>query len=664
MLFKNFLAIMMTASELFYLRNENQKALMEALVNDSLITMTAMTASLGRLKISAIERAKTIVVKTKEPLKKRHESITNGLGIDYSTVADVGENAMTEAALATVKLLLQNGIKPSEIKTFIVATESGTGVSENMSIQVIRTVNLILSTLTQSGMKGLDEFKPQVKQHIQSACASAGSAISNFATNGLEGGKAIVVATDKAEYKFRTTPDSTGGFGSVAHLLEKSTENTRGIRYSRIIGSASKDIPDFLKPIIEDMDKESGLALVAKFALVFGEYSNQQYSNLRYKSIRDFAKNSGLNFDTIDILKLLVILPHLPYPEIYVKEMANYLRHLARENEEIRAKVLEQTNNKEIPTLGDYREVGRILDFLGDMGALYHGMVGIPKELKSRLAERQGGAINGEFIEQKLSMNKEYIINGALNEINTIVRDHVPSGNLLEAIKTVSENLDSLKAGSEMSLNMLESAFRPLYDDTTIKIEDKKVKLGLISRFEDIDKEYNAVLRGTELFAWMMKELDPEKAVKLNKKTGNLYTGSQSQCKMSHITESEDPAQKFMLDDFYGSGGEAIALFNMLKEAEELIERTRANLEEELRLQKAITAEDYEFIRTNSLKIENKDAPLTQDMVFRHVNANEKQLVKHLEFYINAYNTLMERQAVPLKQEVVQPTHAQKLRSI
>lgn len=623
-----------------FLRVEAEDKKMASLLDDSLVTITGMAVSLGGLKISALEKAKTIE-KTKEEINKRHLTITKGLEIDWTSVADIGETVVTEAALAAVKLILNYGDKPSEIKTFIVATESPTGSSENIAIQVKKGVNIILDKLRKRyGLTELDEFDPQVSLHVQSACTSQGSAIGSLATNGLEGGKAYVVSTDDAKYKLHDAADATGGFGSVAIRLEKTTPFTKGIRLSRMMGSANADIPDFIKVIFGDKLKESGLELVAKYPIVFGDYSNEAYAYLKYKSLKKFAKESGLSINNINIIKAANWLPHIPYPAIVGKDYVYFLRHVAKYDQELMKRIKKEMNNGKEPSLGGYKHIEEKLNFLIDMGALYFGIVGVPKELKARLAEREGDIKNGRIIDRKLNANKDYLITEMQKAIERIVRRDKPKGNLRSAINDTVNNLEVLKKSKRLKISDLEKAFLPLYEVKKDKKTGEMTPIGVIAKFEDADKHYNSKIRKTEAFKELKRELDTEAIVKLSKRIGNIYTGSQGLGVASYLINSIDPEKKYMIMSYYGSGGESYTLFGKPNNMSEIISKIRANVETELNSQKEILKPQYISIRTNSTKILNKNAPLTHDTTFRHINANKRALFKHLEPYVTAYQKM------------------------
>jgi len=615
------------------LRTDDEEKKMAGLVDDSLVSITGIAVSLGRLKISALEKAKTIE-EAENKVKGRYETITKGLGIDFSSVADVGETVVTEAALATVKLILQQGIRPSEVKTFIVATETPTGSSENMGIQVKKAVNIVLDKLRRQGLADLDEFNPSLRFHLQSACTSQGSAIAGFAVNGLEGGKAIVVSADNALYRLHTPADATGGFGSVAICLEKTEPQTKGIRLSRKIGSADADVPDFIKVIFGDTLKESGLELVAKYPVVFGDYSNEAYTKLRYKSLKDFAKESGLNINDVDVTKRVVWLPHIPYPAIVEKEVAYLVRHLSRHDDVLREKIKNEMNNAREAFLGGYTHIEDELDFLVDVGALYYGVIGVPKELKARLAEREGDVKNGELVDERLNANKDYLIGEMLATIERIARRDNPTNDLLDAINETVKNLEALRGSEKLSLENFEDAFKPLYEVKKDEKTGKPIVVGVIPKFEKADKDYNAVLRDTPTFKEIKKRLGIDAIIELSKVIGNIYTGSEGLGMVSYFIHSDDPESKYIIMSYYGSGGESYTIFGIPKEISEMIALLNANVEAELKSQRKINAEEYVSIRNNSTLILNDDAPLTHDTMFRHINANKARLLEHMEPYI------------------------------
>jgi len=602
-----------------YLRGENEEKKMAGLVEDSLVSITGMAVSLGRLKISALEKAKTIE-NTEKGIENRRKTITEGLGINWSSVADIGESVVTEAALATVKLILQQGIKPSEVKTFVVATESPTGSSENMGIQVKKAVNIVLDKLRRNGLADLDEFNPALRFHLQSACTSQGSAIAGFAVNGLEGGKAIVVSADNALYRLHTPADATGGFGSVAILLEKTKPQTKGIRLSRKIGSADADVPDFIKVIFGDMLKESGLELVAKYPVVFGDYSNEAYTKLRYKSLKDFAKESGLNINSVDITKRVVWLPHIPYPAIVEKEAAYLVRHLSRHDDALREKIKNEMNNAREAFLGGYTHIEDELDFLVDIGALYYGVIGVPKELKARLAEREGDVKNGRLVDERLN--------------ERITRQDNPKNDLLDAINETVKNLEALRGREKLSLENFEDAFKPLYEVKKDEKTGKPIAVGVIPKFEKADKDYNTVLRNTPTFKEIKKRLSIDAIIELSKEIGNIYTGSEGLGMASYFIHADDPESRYVIMSYYGSGGESYTIFGIPKEISEMIALLNANVDAELKSQEEIKEKKYISIRNNSTLILNSDAPLTHDTMFRHINANKPKLLEHMGPYI------------------------------
>jgi len=616
-----------------YLRGENEEKKMAGLVEDSLVSITGMAVSLGRLKISALEKAKTIE-NTEKGIENRRKTITEGLGINWSSVADIGESVVTEAALATVKLILQQGIRPSEVKTFVVATESPTGSSENMGIQVKKAVNIVLDKLRRNGLADLDEFNPALRFHLQSACTSQGSAIAGFAVNGLEGGKAIVVSADNALYRLHTPADATGGFGSVAILLEKTKPQTRGIRLSRKIGSADADVPDFIKVIFGDMLKESGLELVAKYPVVFGDYSNEAYTKLRYKSLKDFAKESGLNINSVDITKRVVWLPHIPYPAIVEKEAAYLVRHLSRHDDALREKIKNEMNNAREAFLGGYTHIEDELDFLVDIGALYYGVIGVPKELKARLAEREGDVKNGRLVDERLNANKDYLIGEMLAAIERITRQDNPKNDLLDAINETVKNLEALRGREKLSLENFEDAFKPLYEVKKDEKTGKLIPVGVIPKFEKADKDFNTVLRDTPTFKEIKKRLGIDAIVELSKEIGNIYTGSEGLGMVSYFIHFDDPESKYVIMSYYGSGGESYTIFGIPKGISEMIALLNENVDAELKSQREILKEGYVSIRNNSTLILNPDAPLTHDTMFRHINANKAKLLEHMGPYI------------------------------
>lgn len=654
-------------------------------IEDSLVTITGITASYGRLWISALEKAKT-VKPTLAEAEKEAEKYAKGLGVESTTVPDIGENVVTNAALAVVKSLLQNRVRADEIKTFGVATESSTDASESMAVQVVDDVRKILKVLKENGVD-LGYFDPKAKLHLQDACNSLGDALSDKALNGLEGGKAMFVGTDRAAYKLGTSPDLTGGFGAVAVIVEKSTPETNGIRLSRIVGTYSKETPDFLKIIFGDAVKRAGLEFVATDPIVFGDFSNSAYHYASYQSLKDFSRQSGFKIDEaiagvvaqqrhipFDEIprgfntlpserkqRQVVILPHLPYSEIMGKGVEYDVRHLTRVSEAIKDRVGRETNGVKEPLLPGFKNVESELNFLVDLGTLYYNTIGVPKEASIRLRERKEIPDNQTLVENRLNANKDFFIDGMLKGLDGLVKEYNPLEWLLEAVQSVSKNIVSLREKERMTLADVEQAFEPLYFDKRTKRKDEVIREdGVIIKFEKEEgilengvmtkKDYHKLIKNTGQYKDLEEKLETKKVQKEPRRIGNWYTASEPMGIMSFMVHSDDPSKKDYILPFYGSGLNANTLYGMPTGIETMVARERRNLMIEQSMQREIKAPEYIAIRENTTRIQNEDAPIVRDQIFRGSMVNPEALLKHLSVYLKDYTTAADIKEVVRKE--------------
>jgi 3-hydroxy-3-methylglutaryl CoA synthase len=593
------------------------------------VTITGMALSVGRLKISSQEKAKT-VVKDEEKAKLEADTYMKGLGVLETAVSDIGEGAVTNAVLVVTKLLLQNHINADSIKTFVIGTESPIGISENIAIPVIAGVNKVLDILREDDVD-LGKLRPKTKLHVQEACTSQIAALANFATNGLLGGDAILVASDDAGYKIGTPAEGTGGSGAYAIHLKKSSENVDGIEISNKVGSYSKDVPDFLKIILPDTYKDSAMELVSRQPIVFGDYSKYAYSYARFMSRKDFARESGLGIAAMEPKKGRVEFPHIPYPKILDTELDYFIRHLSRSNEKLRDQLKNELKGAEEPFLNGFKNTESELKFIIELGAIYYGSVMVAKEVKGRLLERDKE--NLALVDDRLNTNKAFLIDGIIYDMNAIAKETKPTGDLLVALNDVTKNLEGLKHKESIVIEDLEDAFMPLYG-----FDKDKKPIGVISKFDEQNRLYSRAVRKTPTFESLKKILDLEKVVEISSHEGNFDTASLGMGAESYLAYAKDVAQEIIITS-YGSGLSSYTLLGKTKNIERMTEKVKRNVELEMKGQKTIYNEEYTKIKKNVLKIYNDDAPLSFDTVHRSVRVNKEKLLQHLGTYIDDYRT-------------------------
>ncbi|MGA3020511.1 MAG: hypothetical protein ABSD68_01000 [Candidatus Micrarchaeales archaeon] len=595
---------------------------------ESNVTIAGMALSVGRLKISSLEKAKT-VVKDEKDAQIEADKYVKGLGVLETAVSDIGEGSVTNAVLVVTKLLLQSNINANSIKTFVMGTESPIGISENMSISVIAGVNKVLEILREEGVD-LGKLRPKTKLHVQEACTSQIAALANFATNGLLGGDAILVASDDAGYKIGTPAEGTGGSGAYAMHLKKSAYDINGIEISNKVGSYSKDVPDFLKIILPDTYKDSAMELVSRQPIVFGDYSNYAYSYARFMSRKDFAKESGTGITAMEPKKGRAEFPHIPYPKIIDSELDYFIRHLSRSNEKLKEQVKNELKGAEEPFLNGFKNTESELKFIIELGAIYYGSIMIAKEVKCRLLERDEA--NHDLVDNKLNANKAFLIDGIVCDINIITKETKPTGDLLIALNSVTKNLEELKCKEDLVIEDLEEAFVPLYG-----FDEQRKPVGVISKFGEQNRDYSRAVRKTPTFESLKKILDVEKVVELSSHEGNFDTASLGMGAESYLAYTKDVAKEVIFTS-YGSDLSSYTLFGKAKNIERMVEKVKRNVELELKGQKIIEDhKEYTKIKKNVLKIYNDDAPLTFDTVYRSVRVNKEKLLQHLGTYIADY---------------------------
>jgi 3-hydroxy-3-methylglutaryl CoA synthase len=593
------------------------------------VTIAGMALSVGRLKISSLEKAKT-VVKDEKDAATEADKYSKGLGVLETAVSDIGEGAVTNAVLVVTKLLLQNHINANSIKTFVIGTESPIGISENIAIPVIAGVNKVLDILREEGVD-LGKLRPKTKLHVQEACTSQIAALANYATNGLLGGDAILVAADDAGYKIGTPAEGTGGSGAYAIHLKKSSENVDGIEISSKVGSYSKDVPDFLKIILPDIYKDSAMELVSRQPIVFGDYSNYAYSYARFMSRKDFAKESGLGIAAMEPKKGRVEFPHIPYPKILDSELDYFIRHLSRNSEKLREQMKSELKGAEEPFLNGFKNTESELKFIIELGAIYHGSIMVAKEVKGRLLERDKA--NHDLIDKKLNANKAFLIDGIICDVDAITKETKPTGDLLDALNAVTKNLEVLKQKKDIVIEDLEEAFVPIYG-----FDENKNPIGVISKFGEQNRQYSKAVRKTPTFESLKKILDLEKVVEVSSHEGNFDTASLGMGAESYLAYAKDVAKEIIITS-YGSGLSSYTLLGKTKNAEAMIEKVKRNVELELKGQRSIDHDEYTRIKKNVLKIYSDDAPLSFDTVHRSVRVNKEKLLQHLGAYMADYRT-------------------------
>jgi len=239
--------------------------------------------------------------------------ITEGLGIEKMAVPDAHEDAATMAAMAALRLMEKNDLKPKDIDFIQVATETSPDASKPISCYV-------LGMLEQKYGKGSFDHvgAPETKFACVGATYAMIDRLAYIAAGWSKHKYAIVVGTDIAKYNLNSSGEPTQGAAAVALLLK---ENPRLMAYEpEFTGFGTVDDRDFFRPVERST------------AVVNGQYSIGCY--LRDMRIAaDAYKRKMLDSGVIKSLKESVcdkidlISFHSPFSKMVQYAFASFLIH-------------------------------------------------------------------------------------------------------------------------------------------------------------------------------------------------------------------------------------------------------------------------------------------------------------------------------------------------
>ncbi|MDE1850911.1 MAG: hypothetical protein KGH54_03925 [Candidatus Micrarchaeota archaeon] len=554
------------------------------------VNITAITCSLGRLIIDAENKA--ITIEGKKSVEDEIAKMRKGMGIESSTVADYGEDIITEAALGVVKYALYYGQRLDDVKKVVLVTESGLDLSKNPAISVIKLVNEIGNKLRESGHE-IGTLSPNVRLSGQSACVSGVANLADMAVGGsLGSGKMIIVTTDNALYKYGDKADETGGFGVTVTTLEGSeAAKGKGLSVSAsMMGSQSRDVWDFYKPILNMVKKETGIDLVSKFAIVNGDHSEYAYLSAAIGSLKKafIGREDELrDFDAFK--KKYVLVPHIPYPTMPRKDIAYMLRHFSRHDTRVRETMEAQVGGKE-PFLEGFDNLEGELKFIVDIQALFTMADGILK-----LVDRLDDPELRRKVLDKSNTHAKDIAEGMIQKLEEIEKRYRLCEKLKNAVHHAKANLTEVMEGREI---MGGGIYDVVYSFNRIN--------KIINAFIEKDKEYTKRLREAPLFCELAADLKIDEAIALSKKTGNIYTGSAFLALMSYIANTENNGKDIIFFG-YGSGYEGYVCVLRAREIEEMRGTIRSNIQLEFKNKEPINAEQYTRIRDGA-ELHNRKA--------------------------------------------------------
>ncbi len=241
------------------------------------------------------------------------EKYTKGLGIGKLSIPDAHEDAATMAAMAALKLIEKNDLKPDDVDFIHIATETGPDASKPISSYVQGMLEL------KYGKGSFDHIgAPETKFACVGATYAMIDRLAYIASGWNRRPYSIVVATDIARYELHSSGEPTQGAAAIALLLK---ENPRLLAYEpQFTGFGTVDDRDFFRPVERTT------------AVVNGQYSVGCYlrdMKIATDQYRRNMQNAGVLKSPTDSLmdKMDIVSFHAPYPKMVQYAFASFLIH-------------------------------------------------------------------------------------------------------------------------------------------------------------------------------------------------------------------------------------------------------------------------------------------------------------------------------------------------
>ena len=322
------------------------------------------------------------------------DKLIKGLGLHKMSFPDKHQDVVTFAANASLKLIQQENINPTEIARIYVGSESGVDSSKPIASYVL--------SLLESKV-GIGSFRNCDVVDLTFACIGGVDALQNcldyIRLNPSK--KAIVIASDNAKYDLESSGEYTQGAGAIAMLI---TSNPRILSFSNEVGVSTEGVFDFFKPrrtfskseITNSSDNPEWFSVLENEVSIYkeqpvfdGHYSNQCYINRITEAYEHFKRESQQTGKVYE--NWVSILMHLPYCyqgrrtfiEIFANENPELLNNQIGETEKDKVKALTKSpefltlvNEKIYPSEIASGQIGNIYTgsiFLGLLSTLcYH----------------------------------------------------------------------------------------------------------------------------------------------------------------------------------------------------------------------------------------------------------------------------------------------------
>ena len=215
----------------------------------------------------------------------------------------------TMAATAVIRLIDQYNIDPTKVKFLALGTESSTDNSAG-AIIIKGMINEALISQNKPPISRSCEV-PEFKHACLGGVYAMKGAIRQIAVDG-NGGQAIVVCADIAEYPLGSSGEPTQGAGAVAMLVE---ENPKLLEVDILNSGSASDyrILDFRKPMIRFCHQDRNMnQQVQDFPIFNGKYSTTCYLDEILHALNDMYQKR--NLDPIKYLRSLnIVFMHRPY---------------------------------------------------------------------------------------------------------------------------------------------------------------------------------------------------------------------------------------------------------------------------------------------------------------------------------------------------------------
>ncbi|WP_025725104.1 hydroxymethylglutaryl-CoA synthase [Acholeplasma granularum] len=214
------------------------------------------------------------------------EKYTKGLLTNKMSVVPMNQDIVSMAANATLNYLTKEDIK--DIDLILFTTETGQDYSKSAATHLISILGL------RNDVRAVE-----LKQACYATTAALYFAKGHILQN--PNSKVLVLASDIARYGLESPGEPTQGAGAVSILVSKDPnimvlENEYGIY--------SEDIYDFWRPDGSD------------YAMVDGQYSNEQYKKFFLKTYNDYLTKTQSSISDFSALTF-----HIPYSKIGLRSL-------------------------------------------------------------------------------------------------------------------------------------------------------------------------------------------------------------------------------------------------------------------------------------------------------------------------------------------------------